>query len=191
MFKHNILKHTLVAGAAAMALAACSAEEDPAEGESTATVESGNETLASVLGELENSETIREAAKDAGLGSLLDGSGVYTLLAPDDAAFDALGQDGESLMTEEQRPILVALLREHILPGHVTPEAIRDAIESQGGSVDMTTLGGGSITFTQEGDTIVAANTGGKTAQISGAAQAASNGTVIPLDAVLVPAAQD
>ena len=174
-------------GAATLALAACSpVEEEPAP-EDTATVENANDTLAGVLGELDDSATVREAMEDAGLASLLDGAGIYTLLAPDDAAFDSLGEDGEALMGEDQRPLLVALLREHILPGHVTPEAIEQALEQQDGEVEMTTLGGGTVTFTGNGDAITVTNPSGKSARFAGAALAASNGTVIPIDGVLVP----
>ena len=178
-----------LASAALLALSACSGAGDTAGGDGVSTVHNGNETLASVLSDLDDSGTVRQAIKDSGLAGILDGSGVYSLLAPNDAAFEALGDDGKRLMEDEQRPLMVALLREHILPGHITPEAIDAAIEQKGGEVEMTTLGGGTIAFKRDGDTLVATSPGGKVAHISGAAQAGSNGTVIPIDTVLVPAA--
>lgn len=178
-----------LASAAVLTLSACSGADDSAKGDDTATMQNGNETLASVLSDLDDSGTVRQAIKDSGLATILDGSGVYSLLAPNDAAFEALGDDGKRLMQDDQRPLMVALLREHILPGHITPEAIDAAIEQQGGEVEMTTLGGGTIAFKREGDTLVATSPAGKMARISGAAQAGSNGTVIPIDTVLVPAA--
>ena len=181
------LKATALIGAAALVLSACSPVEEDAPEESTATVENANDTLAAVLGEMEQSETIRQAVEDAGLASLMDGSGVYTLLAPRDSAFEALGESGEGLMSEEQRPLLVGLLREHILPGHVTPEAIETAIDQQNGKVEMTTLGGGTVTFSRDGNAILVSDSGGKSARVAGTAIAASNGTVIPIDGVLVP----
>lgn len=187
MMKRFSMSSAALFGAAALALSACSPVEEETEAGDTATIEDANNTLAGVLGEMEDSESVQRAVEEAGLASLMDGSGVYTLLAPRDAAFEALGEDGEALMSDEQRPLLVAVLREHILPGHVTPEAVETAIEQQGGKVEMTTLGGGTLTFARVGDTLTVTDSGGSSARFAGAALAASNGAVIPIDAVLVP----
>lgn len=177
------------AAAIALGLAACSpAPDETVEKTELGTIEDASGTLASVLADMENSSMTRRAVEEGGLASLLDGSGTYTLLAPEDAAFETLGEEGRQLFAEEQRPLLVGILREHILPGHITPEAIRTAIQEKGGGeVRMTTLGGGSVVFSQEGDGITVTDSGGTAARFTGNALAASNGTVIPIDAVLVP----
>ena len=48
----------------------------------------------------------------------------------------------------------------HILPGHVTPELIAEAIKTKGGPVDMTTLGDGKVTFADDGGIGIAAGGG-------------------------------
>lgn len=182
----------------AIALSSCSPAAETPERKNAATVEDTNDTLASVLNGMENTETISEAVEEVGLVSLMDGSGAYTLLAPMDAAFESLGERGERLMEDDQRPLLAGLLRAHILPGLVTPEEIGAAIDGKGGSVEMTTLGGGTVTFSRadgvdENDnddrTIIVSDRQGSSARISGTAVAASNGAVIPIDTVLATGA--
>lgn len=183
-------KPFVLAGAivALASLPACSEGADTAESENaTETQEEATFTLAASLSDMPDMASLNGAIAAAQLGSIFDGPGSYTLLAPNDAAFDALGEEGDVLMTEEQRPVLVGLLREHILPGHLTPENIAQALEDQEGEVTMTTLGGGEVTFSREGETIMVTNNAGSTAQLASSATAATNGVIIPLDTVLVP----
>ena len=186
--KTNFTKPFVLAGAIAglALLPACSNDAETVEEDGT-TQEEATRTLAASLGDLPDMASLNGAISEAELGSIFDGPGSYTLLAPNDAAFNALGEEGKTLMSEEQRPILIGLLREHILPGHLTPENIAQAIEDKGGDVTMTTLGGGEVTFSKDGDTISVSNGMGSTAKLATNATAATNGVVIPVDTVLVP----
>lgn len=167
-------------------LPACSSgSEEPAG--AALTQEEGTRTMAASLNELPDMAALNGAISSAELGSIFDGPGSYTLLAPNDNAFEALGDRGQVLMQEEQRPILVGLLREHILPGHLTPENIAKAIEDKGGDVTMTTLGGGDVTFSMDGDVVTVSNGDGSSARFASTATAATNGVIIPADTVLVP----
>ena len=150
---------------------------------------SQNGTLASALSSSDGMATVSDALKEAQLADLLDGVAAYTLLAPDDDAFTALGDEGETLLEPEQRAILVALLRDHLLVGHVTPDAIRSAIEDGGGQAAMATLGGTTVTFELEGDALAVIGPGGSRANIERPAIEAENGVALPLDGVLLPAA--
>lgn len=183
----KLTKPFVLAGAIAglVLLPACSSET--AEGDETATQDEATLTLAASLNDMPDMATLNGAISEAQLGSIFDGPGSYTLLAPNDSAFEALGEEGATLLGEDQRPVLVGLLREHILPGHLTPENIAQALESQDGDVTMTTLGGGEVTFSREGETITVSNNSGSSAQLSSSATAATNGVIIPLDTVLVP----
>ena len=184
----NIIK----SGLAAIALAsvplvgACSKVED--ETPETATKDDGTITLAAALAEKDELAKLRDALTQSELAGILDGPASYTVLAPTDTAFAALGEEGEAIFTEEQRPLLIALLRDHLVPGHLTPETISKAIADKGGPVTMTTLGEGALTFSQDGDAISVTMPGGAKATVSGTAIAANNGVVIPLDKVLLPA---
>lgn len=183
----NLIKTGLAAVAlASLPLAsACSKVED--ENPETATKEDSTVTLAAALGSESDMNTISHAISESDLAEVFDGPASYTLLAPNDAAFDALGKQGSELMTEEQRPMLVAVLRDHLLPGHLTPEAIEKAIAQKGGPVTMTTFGEEKVTFSQDGDTITVSTGGGSKASVVGTSIAANNGVVIPLDTVLLP----
>ena len=183
-------KPLALAGAvAALALVpACTYDPEPGDAEEDTAAEQVNGTLASALSDLDGMDQLNDAVGQAQLNSVFDGQGAYTLLGPTDAAFEGLGERASALMTEEQRPVLVGLLREHILPGHLTPKNIATAIETNGGEVTMTTLGGGDVVFAQDGDGITVSNGNGSTARLTGSATEASNGVIIPLDAVLVPA---
>jgi uncharacterized surface protein with fasciclin (FAS1) repeats len=131
--------------------------------------------------------TLRNALTETELAGILDGPGSYTVLAPNDAAFEKLGEASADLSEEEQKPILLAIVRDHLLPGHLTPETIRSAIEAQGGSVSMTTLGEGNVTFAMDGENLTVSLGDGAQARIIGEPVASNNGVVIPLDTVLVP----
>ena len=175
-----------IAAATALAflapLAACSQAETATDAQAEA-----NGTLATAIGGATNLSTVSGALSEAGLGEVFDGPGSYTLLAPEDAAF---APAGEALSGEENRAALVAVLRGHILPGHLTPEAILKAIEDNGGPVTMTTLDNSEVTFAAEGQTITVAGADGSKATIDGNALVASNGVVLPLDGLIKKAPQ-
>jgi uncharacterized surface protein with fasciclin (FAS1) repeats len=168
--------------AAVLALQGCSGE-DAAEDD---TAEASTETLASLIMEADGLSTVAGVIGEAGLAQVFDGAASYTLLAPQDAAFEALGEAGEELRSAAQRPAMVAILRDHIVPGYLTPEDIANAIEAaDDGSVEMRTMGGHVVTFTGDGETVTVTAEDGATARFAGDALRGSNGAAIPLDGVL------
>lgn len=173
---------TIAAAAMLVPLGACSDSETAAP---ATTSEAGNGTLAAALGSAPGLTTVSTALSDAGLGDVFDGPGSYTLLAPDDDAFAKLGDDGKTLTEPEHRAELVALLRGHILPGHLTPDAIRKAIAEKKGPVTMRTLADSTVTFGADGDTITATGADGAKARIDGEALIATNGVVLPIDGLV------
>ena len=183
MFNRTWRSLALVTLPASLALAACSSEP----GEAPATEATDRDTVAQAIASAGNLSTLSGALTDAQLAGVLDGSGSYTIFAPTDEAFAALGESGQLLLEVEQRPLLVGLMREHIVPGHITPDAIRQAIDAEGGPVTMTTLGGGSLTFSREGDAISVSRDGTNSATFASEGTEAGNGVVIPIDAALIP----
>ena len=172
-----------LAAATVLMLPACSG--DGAD-ESDATAEVSDETLASVVEDADGLSVVAEVLGDAGLAQVFDGAASYTLFAPQDAAFDALGEAGNDLRTPEQRAAMVAILRDHIVPGYLTPDDIANAVDvADDGSVEMRTMGAHTLTFTGEGETITVTGEDGSSAQFAGDALRASNGVAIPLDGVL------
>ena len=169
-------------GLGAVTLAACS----DSVGEAGTTSETdANSTIADVLASSGDHSTLAAALSDSGLAKLFEGPGSYTILAPVNAAFEAEGTGAAELLEEEQRPILVAILRGHMIPGHLTAEAIAEAAELGGGPVEMRTLGGGIVTFTNGEGGLVASGPDGTSVKVTGQAAAANNGVVIPVDGLL------
>lgn len=171
-----------IAAAAALGLmaplAACS--DTASTDEAGATQASG--TLASAIGGDSDHATLSSALTEAGLADVFDGPGSYTILAPNDSAFNAAGKVLEG---EEHRAELVAVLRGHILPGHLTPDAIRKAVAAKKGPVTVTTLDDGEVTFSVDGDTITVAGADGSKAMVEGDPLVATNGVVLPLNGLV------
>ncbi len=177
-----------MAAAAALAvlapLAGCSQSDAGSEPDAPATT-AANRTLAAVIGGAPGLTTVSGALSEAGLADVFDGPGSYTILAPDDDAFGTMQSETAALEDDAHRAELVAVLRGHILPGHLTPDAIREAIKNQKGPVKMTTLDDGEVTFSADGDLIKVTRADGATATIDGEALVASNGVVLPVDHLL------
>lgn len=178
------IKSLLFACAAAGSFALTGCGNEPAETPEEAA--SSNTTLATLIGGAEDVSTIASTLSETGLAGVFDGAGAYTVLAPSDEAFAEASPEGVSLSEESNRPLAVAVIRQHIVPGFLTPDDIRAAIEgSEGGSVEMSSYADTAITFSMDGDTITATSADGQTARFSGQAGMASNGVMIPVDGVL------
>jgi uncharacterized surface protein with fasciclin (FAS1) repeats len=130
--------------------------------------------------------TLAGALKGTGLNSVFDGAAPYTLLAPEDDAFGALGETGKMLIAPENGAAMAQVLRAHVLPGYMTVADIDAAMtKAKGKPVKITTMAGGEVTFTRTGDALTVTAADGSTAKVSGKEVAASNGVAIPVDAVL------
>jgi uncharacterized surface protein with fasciclin (FAS1) repeats len=177
----------MMACVAALALTACDRKEGEAAGPSPKAAEAaGDKTLAKgVAGDSKFSA----AVKEAGLEPALAGPTPYTLLVPNDAAFDKLGAGTlDTLMKPDGRKELTAVLTGHILPGTMLAADIAKAIDAGGGKAQIRTLGGGTVTATRSGDGLVITDAAGNSAHVVGAADERSNGVIHHIDAVLLPA---
>ena len=170
--------------AAVLMLAGCSGDSGTQEESAAAPSE---ETLAALIAGTDDLSVVSATLKDAGLAQVFDGVAAYTLLAPRDAAFDSLGEAGAALRSPEQRPAMVAVLRDHIVPGYLAPDDIAKAIElDDDGKVAMKTMAGHTLTFARDGGTITATSEDGATVRFAGDALRASNGVAIPVDGLAV-----
>ncbi|MHA6334396.1 fasciclin domain-containing protein [Qipengyuania sp. CAU 1752] len=145
--------------------------------------------VSSVLANGDDLGILNKAFETTGLATLFDSPGAsYTILAPQDSAFSGVNTS-EDLPT----PVLAAMLREHILPGHLDRASIVDAIEANGGPVTMNTVGTGMIEFSLDGETLTATHSnGGPPAKLSDSDGEAQNGVVLTIDSLLVtPPVQD
>ncbi len=142
----------------------------------------GNKTIAAGIDQ--NGGFFR-AAKSVGLDATLAGPGPYTVFIPDDQALTSLEGGGES----DNRARLTGVLTNHILPGTILAEDISKAIDNGNGKAAMATMGGGTLTATREGDSIVLTDGAGGKATVSKADEQYSNGVVHRVSAVLMPQA--
>lgn len=171
------------AALALLAVPACSADEtaDQAAAESEPT----DDTLAAAISDADGLTVVASALGNSGLAQVFDGAGSYTIFAPNDAAFEALGETGAALREPGQSAAMAAVLRDHIVPGYLTPADIESAIEAQGGAVKVETMGDHALTFTRADDGIRVTSEDGSAAMLTGNALKARNGVAIALDGVL------
>src|SRR5688572_3151410 len=130
-----------------------------------------------------------QALQSAGLIETLKGAGPYTVFAPTNAAFAALPEDArQRLAASEQRDQLIAVLSYHIVPGTVTAEDLRRAIDrGEGGRAELATVTGNNLTLSRDGDTILVTDGGGAIARLVRGDQLHANGVVHSIDTVLMP----
>lgn len=122
-------------------------------------------------------ETLVAAVTAAGLVDTLKGEGPFTVFAPTDDAFAALGATVDELLLPENKDKLVAILTYHVVPGKVMSTDLTDdmmAATVEGSDV-MIDLDNGVMV----GDANVV------TADIE-----TSNGVIHVIDKVLIPASQ-
>ena len=148
-----------------------------------------NEDMMALLGEADGLDTTHDLVETAGLSGVLEGVGPYTLFAPIDEAYKALGDDVVDKMKDEaMKAEDAALLRAHIVPGLVTRKDIMAAIDAGKGSATMTTMAGGALTFAKQGDAVTVTADNGAKAQLTGDESIAANGAIEPVSAILLTA---
>lgn len=143
-------------------------------------------TLGAALTATAQFSAVAAAIKDTGLDGVLGGKASYTLFAPTNAAFDALGEQGQALRQTEQRAALAALLREHIVPGMLTKSDLDDALQRSGGKpLKLRSMGKGTLTVSRDGGEVVVAGADGAQARLTADASVAKNGSALGIDGVL------
>lgn len=166
---------------AALPLAACNNDAPTAEAGAAAAANAG---MVDALADQKNLTTVNGAIKRTGLAGIFDGKGSYSVFAPTDEAFKALGDTG--LDQPENQAALAALLREHIAPGALTLKDINSALDSaKGEPVALRTVGTGSLRISRDGDKLKVTAPDGATAHVAGEAIQTNNGMIIPIDKVL------
>jgi uncharacterized surface protein with fasciclin (FAS1) repeats len=169
--------------AAALLLQGCSNE---AGGDKAPSSQTGEKDLAKALADKSDLSKVAGALKSTGLAGIFANAGSYTLLAPTDAAFAGLGDKGKALESDQDRAVLTAVVRDHLVPGYLTRDDIAKAIEANSGKpVKMGTLGSGELSFAKSGDAITVTAKDGISGKLSGDPVAAGPSIALPIDAVL------
>lgn len=192
-----------VSAAAMLALAACSpkaetTDEAPAEAAmAPATADpmvggasmSPNETIVTNAAKASNLTTLVAAVQAAGLVDTLSGTGPFTVLAPDNAAFEKIpAATRQALMTPAMKDDLAAILTYHVVPGRLTAADIAAQAQSGGGTATLTTVQGETLNVSAgPNNTWVITDSKGGTSTITQADVGQSNGIVHVIDTVLMP----
>ena len=132
--------------------------------------------------------TLVAAVTAAGLVETLSGPGPFTVFAPTDAAFAALPAGTvETLVRPENKATLTKILTYHVVAGRVTAADVVALIEQGGGSAEITTVSGDTLTASLDGSTVVLTDEKGGTARVTQADVLQSNGVIHVTDAVSIP----
>lgn len=142
---------------------------------------------ATIAAGLDKNSQFAKAIEAAGLTPTLEGVGPYTVLAPNDAAFDKLPAGAlDTLMKSEGKAELAHLLSLHILPGTMLAGDIKKAIEAGGGKATLPTMADEPLTATLEGGQVVLTDQAGTKAIVTAADGKRGNGIVHGVDSVLM-----
>lgn len=132
--------------------------------------------------------TLAAEVRAAGLGTMLDGPGPYTLFAPSDAAYARLAPGvAQDLLAPDNRATLALLLRNHAVAGEVDVAALTQRIEAGGGRATLTTLAGQPITATLTDGVVTLTSSSGEKAYVEAADIRQANGMLQVINGVLTP----
>ena len=166
---HRSRKLVALAAAATLALtaAACGDDDDDvaASGDTTETTaamddgtmddggmaEAESNTIVDVAAGNDDFSTLVTAVTTAELQDTLSSEGPFTVFAPTNAAFDALPEGTvETLLEEESRDQLTAILTYHVVPGAVMSGDLTDGMEVETVQGEVLTIGvdGSTVTIT-------------------------------------------
>jgi uncharacterized surface protein with fasciclin (FAS1) repeats/plastocyanin len=144
--------------------------------------EESNMTLAALIAGDENLTSFADAVEDAGLTqTVLAAGGPYTVFAPDNAAFEVLGNETLAELSNDTET-LDALLMYHVVRGNYTAEDLATEANVTGNETVLETLAGDSLNVTAvDGDLTI------ENATIVTSNLTADNGVIHIIDTVLVP----
>jgi uncharacterized surface protein with fasciclin (FAS1) repeats len=177
---------TTIAAAGVVALGAAGCGDDEEDSAASATTPTATATatpsaeaaqdivaLASATPDL---STLVSAVQAADLVETLQGDGPFTVFAPTNEAFTAVGQDTlDTLLAPEGKEQLTDILTYHVVPGELTAADLEDGQE-------LTTVQGGKLQVSIEGEEVRIGD-----ATVAMPDVEASNGVVHVIDAVLMP----
>jgi uncharacterized surface protein with fasciclin (FAS1) repeats len=118
--------------------------------------------------------TLVAAVQAAGLVDTLKGEGPFTVFAPTDDAFAALGATVDELLKPENKDKLVAILTYHVAPGKVMSSDLQD-------DAMVATVQGSNVMIDLDNGAMV------NDAKVVTADIETSNGVIHVIDKVIVP----
>ncbi len=119
--------------------------------------------------------TLLAAVKAAGLADTLSGEGPFTVFAPTDEAFAALGTTVQDLLKPENKDKLASILKYHVVSGRVFAEQAKGLKEAK-------TVNGQTVKIESKWGKVMVGGAEVVTADID-----ASNGVIHVINKVLIP----
>lgn len=167
-----------------LALAGCGSDtNDEAAPAQTTPAAAAGDIVAVASGNPEFS-TLVAAVQAAGLVETLQGPGPFTVLAPTNAAFEALPAGlVDALLLPENKETLAKILTYHVISGNVKSGDVKPG--------PVNTVEGQPVTFAVNGTDITVAGSTQPPAKVIIADVGATNGTIHAIDGVLIPPGVD
>ncbi|MBB5620046.1 putative surface protein with fasciclin (FAS1) repeats [Pedobacter cryoconitis] len=132
--------------------------------------------------------TLVAAVKAAGLVETLKSAGPFTVFAPTNEAFDKLPAGTvETVLKPENKEMLTKILTYHVVAGKMDSKAIAKAIKAGNGKAELTTVSGGKLWASMDGDKLILTDEKGGTATVTIANVMQKNGVIHVIDSVLMP----
>jgi len=132
--------------------------------------------------------TLVAAVKAADLVDTLASPGPFTVFAPANGAFNALPEGKVAkLLKPKNKAKLQGILKAHVVSGNLSAADIIGLAKQNGGSVDVQTVSGDTLTAILSGDTLYVRDESGGLASVKKADIMQSNGVVHVVDRVLLP----
>lgn len=136
----------------------------------------------------ENFSTLVAAVKAADLVSTLSSDGPFTVFAPTNDAFAKLPEGTiASLLKTENKAILTSILTYHVVSGKFDAVAVVAAIKANNGAFEVTTVQGGKLIASLDGESVILKDEKGNTSKVIMADVAVSNGVIHAIDSVVMP----
>ena len=133
--------------------------------------------------------TLVTAVKAADLVSTLKGTGPFTVFAPTNEAFAALPAGTvDMLLKPENKSMLSKILTYHVVAGKLDAAALKKQIAAGGGKAVLKTVEGEVLTVTSDGNMLAVTDQKGATAHVTIPDVTQSNGVILVIDKVLLPA---
>lgn len=132
--------------------------------------------------------TLVAAVKAAGLVETLKSAGPFTVFAPTNAAFDKLPEGTvDTLVKPENKELLTKILTYHVLAGKFSAADVVAAIKKGDGKATFTTVQGGKLYASLDGNKVKLWDENKGTAYVTIADVNQKNGVIHVIDSVVTP----
>lgn len=132
--------------------------------------------------------TLVTAVKAAGLVETLQSAGPFTVFAPTNKAFDMLPAGTvDNLLKPENKAALTGVLTYHVVAGKLNAADIAKKIKEGNGTATLTTVAGGKLMLSMEGNKLAIKDEKGGKAYVTIKDVNQSNGVIHVIDHVLLP----